>query len=86
MHSVYLLDVTPRCVEDALETSDVCDGADRRSTDLPHVFGDFIRNMERMIRVLIEKLLTVADVRPVRLSVGVLVFSDRVRIRPPAKR
>jgi hypothetical protein len=71
---VYLLDVTPRCVEDALETSDVSDGADRRSTDLPHVFGDFIRDMERLIRVLIEKLLIVADVRPVHLSVGALVF------------
>jgi hypothetical protein len=50
------------------------------------VFGDFIRDVERLIRVLIEKLLIVADVRPVHLSVGVLGFSDRVRIRPPAKR
>jgi len=57
---------------DSLESCDVSDRPDRRSTDLPHPFGYVICDRKNLIRMLIEKQVIVAKMRSAHMPVKVL--------------
>jgi len=50
----------------------MADGPQRRSSDLPHPFGDVIGHREQLIPMLIEKEVVVTEVRAAHMPVEVL--------------